>query len=89
MHIPQFKTPSFTEKVGRCNRTVLNLWKDVNADDIWIYIAIIILMVVVSKPQIHMYWSTDSILSTPIISRLTRRDRFEQIRTMIHFTAPK
>ena len=47
--------PSFTEKVGGCNRTVLDWWKDVNADDIWIYIAIVILTCFVSKPQIHMY----------------------------------
>ena len=81
-------SPSFTEKVARCNRTILDLWKDVTKDDIWIYIAIMILMGITSKPQIHMYWSTDSILSTPIFSRLMRRDRFEQIRTMIHFTDP-
>ena len=31
-------SPSFTEKVGGCNRTLLDLWKEVNADDIWIYI---------------------------------------------------
>ena len=33
-----------------------------------------------------MYWSKDPFLSTPIFSRLMRRDRFEQIRKMIHFT---
>ena len=81
-------SPSFTEKVGGCNRTLLDLWKEVNADDIWIYIGILILMGIVSKPEIHMYWSTDSIISTPIFSRLMRRDRFEQIRSMIHFTDP-
>ena len=26
--------PSFTEKVGGCNRSFLNLWKDVTKDDI-------------------------------------------------------
>ena len=72
-------SPSYSEKVGECNRTVLDLWNDVNADDIWIYTAIIILMGIVSKPQIHMYWSTDSILSTPGFSRLVGRDRFEDI----------
>ena len=43
-------------------------------------------MGIISKPEIHMYWSTDSIISTPIFSRLMRCDRFEQIRSMIHFT---
>ena len=81
-------SPSFTEKVAGCNRTILDLWKDVSKDDIWIYIAIIILMGITSKPQIHMYWSTDSIIAIPIFSRLMRRDRFEQIRTIIHFTEP-
>lgn len=45
-------------------------------------------MGIVHKPQIHMYWSRNHIVSTPIISRLMRRDRFEQIRKMLHFTDP-
>ena len=35
-----------------------------------------------------MYWSKDPLLSTPVFSRLMRRDRFEQIRKMTHFTDP-
>ena len=80
--------PSFTEKVGGCNRSLLNLWKDVTKDDIWIYICLIVLMGIINKPYYHMYWSTDPILCTPIFSRLMRRDRFEQIRSMLHFTDP-
>ena len=35
-----------------------------------------------------MYWSIDCMLSTPIFSRLMRRDRFEQIRGMMRSTDP-
>lgn len=35
-----------------------------------------------------MHWSKDNIIDTPIFSRLMRRDCFEQIRKMIHFTNP-
>ena len=80
--------PLFTEKVGGFNRTLLDLWKEVTKDDIWIYICLTILMGIINKPHYHMYWSTDPILCTPIFSRLMRRDRFEQIRSMVHFTDP-
>ena len=80
--------PSFIEKVGGCNRTLLNLWRDVTKDDIWIYMCIIMFMGIINKPHYHMYWSSDPILCTPIFSRLMRRDRFEQIRSMMHFTDP-
>ena len=45
-------------------------------------------MGIINKPHYHRYWSTDPVLTTPIFSRLMRRDRFEQIRLMIHFTDP-
>ena len=52
------------------------------------FICLTILMGIINKPHYHMYWSTDPILCTPIFSRLMRRDRFEQIRSMVHFTDP-
>ena len=35
-----------------------------------------------------MYWSKNPFLSTPVFTRLMRRDRFEQTQKMIHFTDP-
>jgi len=45
-------------------------------------------MGIVHKPTLPMYWSKEPIFATPITSRLMRRDRFEQIRKMVHFTDP-
>ena len=42
----------------------------------------------IHKPYLHLYWSKDPVFGTPIFSQLMRRDRFEQIRKMIHFTNP-
>jgi len=70
-------------------RSLFNLWKPVTKDEIWVYIAVLGIMGIIGKPQIHMYWTKDCFFSTPIFSRLMRRDRFEQIRKMIHFTCPE
>ena len=37
---------------------------------------------------IPMYWSKDPLFPTLILSRLIRRDRYEQIRKMIHLSDP-
>ena len=40
------------------------------------FLAILILMGIVHKPRLPMYWSIDSILATPIFNQVMRRDRF-------------
>ena len=55
---------------------------------VWCFIGIMVLMGIVRKPSIHMYWSKDDFVSTPIFSNIMRRDRFEQIRRMIQFVDP-
>ena len=76
------------EKLNEADRSMYNLWVDIDNDDVWMYFCIIILMGIIKKPYVHMYWSTDCMLSTPIFSRLMRRDRFVQIRGMMRFTDP-
>ena len=36
-----------------------------------------------------MYWSKNHLFNKPIFPRLMRRDRFEQIRKMLHFSDPE
>ena len=81
-------TPRIVERVNHTKRSIFQLWKNVDEDEIWLYICITLLMGIIHKPMYHMYWTTDCIFSTPIFSRLMRRDRFEQIRSMIHFVDP-
>ena len=80
--------PSVQEKMRNKKRCIENLWQEVSSDDIWLYIGIQILMGIIHKPNYHMYWTNDPVFSTPIFSQLMRRDRFEHIRKMIHFTDP-
>ena len=81
-------TPRIVERVNHTKHSIFQLWKNVDEDEIWLYICITLLMGIIHKPMYHMYWTTDCIFSTPIFSRLMRRDRFEQIRSMIHFVDP-
>ena len=81
-------TPNIMERLQQTERSVFKLWKDVDNEDIWVYFCIIIMMGIIKKPYYHMYWTTDCLFITPIFSRLMRRDRFEQIRSMMRFTDP-
>ena len=83
------QAPHIIEKLNNTQRSMFKLWMDVDSDDVWVYICIIILMGIIKKPYYHMYWTMDCIFVTPIFSRLMRRDRFEQIRSMIHFSDPR
>ena len=72
----------------RSGRTVYELWSPVFVDEIWVYITITFLMGIIQKPDYASNWSTNTIISTSIFSRLMRRDRFQQIRKMIYFSRP-
>ena len=82
------ETPEIIEQMNNKKRSAFNLWVPVTFDEMWVYIAIITIMGIINKPDYHMFWSKDHIFSTPIFSRLMRRDRFEQIRKMLHFVDP-
>ena len=76
------------ERMNESRRSLFNLWTPLTFDELWVFVDIIIMMGIIEKPHYHMYWTKDHIFSTPIFSRVMRRDRFEQIRKMIHFVDP-
>ena len=80
--------PHVQERMNQSERSLFTLWTDINVDELWVYLCLQIIMGLVNKPSLHSYWSKNHVLSTPVFSRLMRRDRFEQIRKMIHFTNP-
>ena len=47
-------------------------------------LAALILMGIIHKPRLTMYWSKDSILATQIFNQVMRRDRFLLLR-LLHF----
>ena len=54
----------------------VNEWKPADMAEMLTFLAILILMGIVHKPRLPMYWSTDSILATPIFNQVMRRDKF-------------
>ena len=72
--------PQIQAKMDAYHRSLFNLWKPTNIDEMWIYITITLFMGIVNKPRYSMYWTKRHMFSTPIFTRLMRRDRFEQLR---------
>ena len=54
-------------------------WKDVTSDEIKVVLGLCILMGVVKKPVIKLYWSTKAMMATLFYSEVLPRDRFLQI----------
>ena len=53
------------------------------------FLAMIVLMGIIHKPRISMYWTKDGMVSTPVFSQLMRRDRFLFILRFLHFVDNK
>ena len=49
------------------------------------FLALVLLMSILRKPNIHMYWSTSEVYHTAIFSKTMRRDRFSLILNFFHF----
>ena len=60
-------------------------WTEVTASEIKEIIRILLLMGIIYKPQLHMYWSTKELYSTPVFSELMTRNRFDIITTFLDF----
>ena len=60
------------------SHSLFSLWKTIDKNELWVYISILLLLGIINKPTNDMYWSKNPFLSTPIFSRLMRRDRFKQ-----------
>ena len=48
-------------------------------------LALMVLMGIVHKPRLTMYWSKDNIMATPIFNQVMRRDRFLLLLRFLHF----
>ena len=61
-------------------------WTAVSVNEIKCFIGLLILMGIVQLPRLEMYWQTSSqLISTPSISGVMSRDRFQQIYRFLHF----
>jgi hypothetical protein len=66
-------------------RSRMRDWKPVTVDEIYVVLALFILMGIVQKPTLRSYFSRNSVLATPIFTSVISMDRFESICKFIHF----
>ena len=60
-------------------------YTDTTAEELKVVLATAIMMGVVRKPEMMMYWSRDGMLETPFFPKTIPRDRFLKILSNLHF----
>ena len=61
------------------------VWTPVTPDEIKAFLAMTVLMGIVHKPELDMYWSRDPVLETPFFPETIPRTRFRDILSKLHF----
>ena len=61
-----------------------NNWKDVNEGDIKIFVAHLIVIGLVKKPNLERYWSTNRLVETPFFGKYLSRNAFQKLLSTIH-----
>jgi hypothetical protein len=64
----------------------MNLWYETSANEIKQFLGLTLNMGIVEKPPIRSYWSTDSLIETPIFHKTMSRDRYLNLLTFFHIT---
>ena len=62
----------------------INQWKPVSADDIKSFVAHMIILGIVRKPDLEDYWSKRGIMQTPFFGKYMSRNRFQCILSNLH-----
>jgi len=60
-------------------------WKPVTKDEMYVVVALFILMRIIQKPTLRSCFSKNYILATPNFGSIISMDRFESIRNFMHF----
>lgn len=68
------------------NKSRLKNWKETNTSEIYVFLAVSLLMSQVKKNRVTDYWSKDALIETPIFSQIMSRDRWINILRMLHFS---
>ena len=64
----------------------INNWSDTNADEMRVFIALLLYQGIIQKPTLDSYWTTRLLLSTPYVRFIMTRDRFELLLRCLHFS---
>ncbi|XP_014614648.1 PREDICTED: piggyBac transposable element-derived protein 4-like [Polistes canadensis] len=59
----------------------------IEGDELKVFIAVNILMSLISKPTVQSYWSTDKSIETPYFKNVMSRGRFISISKNLHFSS--
>ncbi|GBN56111.1 PiggyBac transposable element-derived protein 4 [Araneus ventricosus] len=62
-------------------------FSDLSIADIKVFFAMIILMGIIKKPSLKMYFITNEVFATPFFNRVMHRNRFLHILKCLHFTS--
>ena len=66
-------------------RSRVHDWQDVTVNEMKKFLGITLLMGLIKKPSIQLFWSKDPLWHTPIFKRAMRRDRYIIILKFLHF----
>jgi len=66
-------------------RSRMRDWKPVTKDEMYVVLALFMLMGIIQKPTLCSYFSKNYILATPIFGSIISMDRFESICNFMHF----
>jgi len=66
-------------------RSKMRDWKPVTKDEMYVVLALFILMGIIQKPTLRSYFSKKFILATPIFGSIASMGRFESICNIMHF----
>lgn len=61
-------------------------WELLSHEELFVFFGLSILMGVIQKPNVSMYWSTDPLLATPCFNEKMSRNRFQSISRFLHFS---
>ncbi|XP_071051388.1 piggyBac transposable element-derived protein 4-like [Onthophagus taurus] len=59
--------------------------RNLGPDEFMCFLGIVLLMSRVKKLEIHEYWSTNTLIETPMFAKVMKRDRFKLIKRILHF----
>jgi len=80
------ETNQYARKKLANERTRLDKWKDLTAQELIAYFGMCIIMGINSLPRISMYWSSDSFIGNSGVQNVMTKNRFEEISQYIHFS---
>ena len=65
-------------------RSMVKTWKPTNVDEIQAFLGLCIMMGLMNKSRVWVYWSMDAFYSIPVFSQVISRDRFQLILKFQH-----